>query len=138
LAVPVVALFVGTASGALGAATDTLDTPSEPHINLAAPFTDYKLDVEMIVQNWVLCASQPSAEEIAQARVKSAAEAQKAYAQLKAAKSCGQFPELRVILQQPVYSSAPDSGYDVRVFGGLVKFSGAWASGFLISGGVAE
>ena len=133
-----VGLSVGIAPGAFGAASDAIDEPAKQTINLSAPLTDYQLDTEMIVQNWVVCASRPSAEEIVQARAKSAADAQKTYAQLKAAKSCGLFRELRVILRQPVYASAPDAGYDARVFGGLVKFSDAWAAGYLVYSGVTD
>jgi hypothetical protein len=126
------------APAAFGAAIDALDQPARPAIDLAAPFADYKLDTEMVVQNWVVCVSRPTAEEIVNARARSVAEAQKAYAQLKAAKSCGLFRELRVILQQPVYASQPNAGYDARVFGGLVKFSGTWAAGYLVYSGVTD
>jgi hypothetical protein len=43
------------------------------------------------------------------------------------------FPELQVILQQPLYEPSVDSPAEGRVFGALVKFSGQWAKAFVVS-----
>jgi hypothetical protein len=139
-AIAVLSLIVGAGSQAWSAAVDDSTSVARPGIDLNAPSTsgDYPLDVELVVQNWVLCASLPSAEEIVAARAKGAGEARKVFVALSAAKSCGTFAQLRVILQKPVYASAPEAGYDARVFGGLVSFSGNWAAGYLVSGGLAE
>jgi hypothetical protein len=99
---------------------------------------DYALETEMVVHDWVLCVSQPLAEQLARARAVSLADARSAYAELANARSCGQFPELRVILRERVYASAPDSGHDARVFGALVNLSGDWASAFVVFGGLTE
>jgi hypothetical protein len=137
-AVAMLGLVIGTASQAWSAAVDETTPGVRPSVDLNAPTGDYPFDVEMIVQNWVLCASLPSAEEIVAARAKSAVEARKVFGALSAAKSCGSFTELKVILQKAVYASAPEAGYDARVFGGLVSFSGNWAAGYLVSGGLAD
>jgi hypothetical protein len=92
----------------------------------------------MVVHNWVLCISAPSAEELARARTASIDAARSAYAGLSTARSCGQFPELRVILRERLYASADDSGHDTRVFGALVNLSGDWATAFVVSGSLPE
>jgi hypothetical protein len=129
---------LGFAATARAAAIDDVDPATMPAIDLMAPGGAYPLEVEMVVRNWVVCASAVSAEEIVGARVHGAAEARKAYAVLATAKSCGVFGELRVILQKPVYASSADAGYDARIFGALINFSGNWAAGFLVSGSLAD
>ena len=104
----------------------------------AAPVVLYELDTEMVVHDWVLCASQAFAEQLARAREESAEKAWAAYAELKDARSCGQFAELRVILQERLYASTAESGHGARVFAGLVSFSDSWASVYLVSGGLPQ
>jgi hypothetical protein len=123
-----------SAPAALAAAPDALEPveASPPATSLAAPI-DYSLDTEMVVRNWVLCISQPLAEKLARAREGGRENARLAYVDLAGARSCGQFPELRVILRQRIYSSTADAGYDARVFGADVNLSGDWASVFVVS-----
>ena len=124
-------------STAWAAAPDNLSV--EPAIaNVAAPpgTLDYALETEMVVHNWVLCVSAPLAEQLARARTSSLEEARSAYADLSHARSCGQFPELRVILRERLYEFT--DGRDTRVFGALVNFSGDWANAFLVSGGILD
>ncbi len=71
----------------------------------------------MVVHNWVLCVSQPLAEQLVRAREAGVEPARLAYAGLASARSCGQFPELRVILRERVYVSAAELGYD-RAYSG--------------------
>ena len=99
---------------------------------------DYALETEMVVHNWVLCVSQPLAEQLVHAREAGVEPARLAYAGLASSRSCGQFPELRVILRDPLYSSAADAGYDARIFGALVNLSGDWASAYVVSGGLPD
>ena len=135
----VLVAMAGELSLAAQASTiDSGDLPARPAIDLTAPIRTYPLDVEMVVQDWVVCASLPSAEQIVNARVHGAAEARKTYAELQAAKTCGAFGELKVILQKPIYASAVGAGYDARVFGALINFSGSWAAGYLVAGGLAD
>jgi hypothetical protein len=134
----IAALVASSAAAAHAAAVDEINAPAMRAIDLAAQGGAYPLDVEMVVRNWVVCASAASAEEIVNARTRSAAEARIAYSALASAKSCGAFSELRVILQKAVYASSDDAGYDARIFGALINFSGSWASGFVVSGGLAE
>jgi hypothetical protein len=114
-----------------------VEAPAAPEV--AAPVgLDYALETEMVVHNWVLCISAPLAEQLARARATSLDEARSAYADLAGAKSCGQFPELRVILRERLYSSASGSEHDTRVFGALVNLSGSWANAFVVSGSLPE
>ena len=124
----------------LAAAPDSLEEPNAaaPSEIGLGPSIDYSLDTEMVVKNWVLCISQPLAEKLARAREAGPESARLAYLDLASAKSCGQFPELHVILRQRLYSSTAEAGYDARVFGADVNFSGDWASAFVVSGSLAD
>ena len=130
------ALIIGT-NAAWSAAPDELETtaPAAPSLS-GTPIEEYALDAELIVKDWVLCVSQPLAETLVKAREQSIADAVRAYEELKAARSCGQFAELRVILREPLYVSAEASGYDARIFGALVNIAGGWANAFVVSGAV--
>jgi hypothetical protein len=105
---------------------------------VATPAKIYELDTEMVVHNWVICVSQGVAEQLVQAREVSAEKAVSAYESLKDERKCGQFAELRVILQKPVYASAAESGFDARVFDALVNLADNWASAFVVTGGLPE
>jgi hypothetical protein len=127
------------ASTTWAAAPDAL--PAEettPVVTGLGAAIDYSLETEMVVHGWVLCVSQPFAEQLAKAREAGPESAQSAYADLAGARSCGKFPELRVILQQSLYKSGRDAGYDARVFGALVNLSGDWATAFVVSGSLSE
>jgi hypothetical protein len=128
------------AQTALAAAPDVLEDPAAaaPDEIGLGPSIDYSLDREMVVKNWVLCISQPLAEQLARAREAGPESARLAYLDLANAKSCGQFPELHVILRARLYSSAADAGYEARVFGADVNLSGDWASAFVVSGTLAD
>jgi hypothetical protein len=120
------------------AAAPDLEAPEsiEPEMIGIAPRLDYELETEMVVKDWVLCVSLPLAEQLVRAREGGIEQARLAYADLVSSHSCGQFPELRVILRERLYMSAVESGYDARVFGALVNLSGDWASAFVVYGGV--
>ena len=99
-------------AAAFVALTSIAPTPGRPHPMRFRPSEptpvvtglgaaiDYSLETEMVVHDWVLCVSQPLAEQLARAREAGAESARSAYADLAGARSCGKFPELRVILQQ--------------------------------------
>jgi hypothetical protein len=127
------------APAAWSAAPDALPAEESTPLGtgIGAPI-DYALETEMVVRNWVLCVSQPLAEQLARAREAGAESARTTYADLAGARSCGLFPELRVILQQSLYVSSGDAGYDARVFGALVNLSGDWATAFVVSGSLSE
>jgi hypothetical protein len=95
----------------------------------------YKLETEMTVRNWVLCVSQDGAESLVKAHQAGPEQAKATYASLAAGKACGAFPELRVILEQPVYQPAPSDHYQGRIFDALIKFSDQWAKGYVVSDG---
>jgi hypothetical protein len=136
------ALFVAAATmlPAFAAAPEALD-PISPSADvtvpaLGTPLAEHLLDTEMTVHNWVLCASQPSAQSLVGAREKGADAAAQAFANLKASKACGQFAEMQVILQEPIYETLIDSGAQAKIYGALVNISGSWASAFVVYGGM--
>lgn len=104
----------------------------------ATPAKIYELDTEMVVRDWVLCVSASVAEDLVRAREESLEQAWSAYEAFKEARQCGRFAELRVILQEPLYSSAAEASHDARVFGALVNLSDNWASAFVVSGSLSE
>lgn len=130
----VAALLVtcGLSSPAFAAAPGALD----PEPAVPAAIRDYALDTEMVVRDWVLCVSEAVAEQLVHAREEGVERARATYAELNATKSCGQFTELRVILQERLYASS--SGHDARVFGALVDFAGQWASAYVVYGGLPD
>jgi hypothetical protein len=127
---------------AWAAAPDALDldagTAAIAGPAIGAPLIEHELDVEMTVRNWILCASQPFAETLVHAREKSPDAAAKTFADLEAARSCGRFAEMQVILQKPIYEALLHSGGQAKVFGALINISGSWASGYVVYGGVPE
>jgi hypothetical protein len=131
------ACFSAPAWGAAPETIEALETPALDGLATPPPSAPYALDTEMVVKNWVLCISQDIAEELVRAREESAEKALSTYAGFQEARSCGQFPELRVILRERLYVSG-SADFDGRVFGGLVNLSGAWASAFIVSGGLPD
>jgi len=123
---------------AAGAAVDAPDINALGDGDRPAPLVGHRLDVEMTVRNWVLCASQPFAERLVRARQQSRAAAEKAYADLENARSCGRLAEMQVILQEPVYDALIGAGLHAGVYGALINISGEWASGFVVYGGMPE
>ena len=133
------ATAVVSAAGAMAAAIEAND-PKEPggsSPEVVVP-TDFELDTELVVHDWVLCVSAASAEAIGRARARGVEEALATYADLKAQKSCGQFPELRVILREAIYRSGPDADRDIRVFGASVNIGSSWPSAFVVYGGLPD
>jgi hypothetical protein len=121
---------------ALAAAPDVIDAPrAEPRMGLAAiaGIGPYRLDTEMTVHNWALCISADVATSLVKARGEGKARGDAVYADLRAKKACGIFPELQVILQQRVLDSPSDEIGQAQIFGALVKFSGQWARAFVVS-----
>jgi hypothetical protein len=111
-----------------------------PEVGSVAPTSAkvYELDTEMVVHGWVLCVSQSIAEDLVRAREESLEQAWSAYQGFEKARQCGRFAELRVILQEPLYSSAIGADQDARVFGALVNLADNWASAFVVSGSLSE
>lgn len=133
-----VIVFGVAATGAWAAAPLEIE-PQRPATNVAAPVTpDYSLDTEMVVHHWILCVSQTVAEELAEARAVSPEKARATYSALEKARTCGRFPELRVILRERVHVSAPGSDQDARVFKALVNLEDQWGSAFVVSGGLPD
>jgi hypothetical protein len=135
-------VMAGAVQPASAAAPDALEldapTAKVAAPAIGAPLVEHQLDVEMTVKNWVLCTTQPLAETLVHAREESAAAAAKTFADLEAARSCGLFAEMQVILQKPIYEAMLHSGGQAKVYGALINISGAWASGYVVYGGVPE
>lgn len=124
------------ASHGAGAAVDAPDVDALGAGDRPAPLVGHRLDVEMTVRNWVLCASQPFAERLVRARQQGPAAAEKAYADLQGARSCGRLAQMQVILREPLYDALVGSGDHAGVYSALINISGEWASGFVVYGGV--
>jgi hypothetical protein len=130
------AATIAVPAGAIAATSDRVEATGVPPAfdTLPAASADFQLGTELVVHDWVLCVSQSSAEQIAKARDEGVAAARAAYADLKAAKSCGQFRELHVILHQPVY----ESDRDARAFAASVNIGGGWPDGFVVYGALPD
>lgn len=139
-------LFAGLVTGLVGMTGAGHAAPGEiavepPAIapaSIGAPIVQHRLDVEMTVRNWVLCASQPSAERLVQAREENNTAAAAAFSRLTTERACGLFPEMQVILQKSLYETVLDSGEQASIYGALVNISGAWAAAYVIYGGMPE
>ena len=130
-----VAGLMFAATPAFAAAPDALDPDPA---TTTMPSALFKLDTVLIVHNWVLCVSQPSAEAIARARAESAAAAEKVYADLATAKSCGKFPKLGVMLQKQLFPQIGEAADLVRVFSAQVNIGVGWQNAFVVSSDVPE
>jgi hypothetical protein len=117
------------ATAAPAAAPDNLD--AEPAAN---PALDYTLDTVLVVHNWILCVTETSAERLARAHADGAESLAEVYADLAAAKSCGRFAKLGVMLKTPLYRSGPGKDYEARVFAALVNVGAGWQSAYVVAG----
>lgn len=133
--------FALMTAGAVGAVRDApefdLASPNNS-VSLDAPVVEHQLDVEMTVRHWVLCASRAVAEELVHAREASGEAAAKTFADLETTRSCGRLAEMQVILQEPLYEAYLQSGGSAKVYSALVNIAGAWASGFVVYGGLPD
>jgi hypothetical protein len=134
-----IALALSLSAPVFAAAPDVLEpAPAAKAPTHAIVPLEYVFGKEMVVRNWVLCISQPFAESIVKAWSGGGSKAEAVYADLKASKSCGQFPELRVILNESVYESGPDVDHVARVFAAKVNLGGNWPSGYVVFGGLPD
>jgi hypothetical protein len=128
----ILAFVVGMLAASPAMAAASVDVAPAP------PAETFQLDTVLVVHGWILCVSQATAMQIAEARAVSLEAAQSAYDQLAAAKSCGKFPKLGVMLHDPLYRSAPGLQIDTRVFGAMVNIGVGWQHGFVVAGGLPE
>ena len=119
-------------------ATESTDQAGPTNGAFGIPLVEHRLDVEMTVRNWVLCASKLTAEKLALAREDGPETAAEVFADLEAARSCGRLAEMQVILQERIFESHSPAIDQMTVYGALINISGAWASGFVVSGAMAE
>jgi hypothetical protein len=101
------------------------------------PRADYALDTELVVHDWVLCVSRAMTESLVSAHNDGRRAAARVYADLNAARACGRFAELRVILRERI-ASATRAGNDTRAFAALVRVADDWATAFVVAGAVDE
>jgi hypothetical protein len=118
-----------SASAVLAAAPDLLDP--EP---ASTPAPDYTLDTVLIVHNWILCVTETSAESLARAHAENTETLADVYADLAAAKSCGRFAKLGVMLKTPLYRSGPGKDNEARVFAAMVNIGAGWQSAYVVAG----
>ena len=121
----VAAAFLSSAGFA--AAPDLLDP--EP-----AATAEYELDTVLVVHNWVLCVTEASAETVARAHRAGAEALAETYTDLAAAKICGRFQKLGVMLKTPLYRSGPGSDHEARVFAALVNIGVGWQDAYVVTG----
>ncbi len=91
-----------------------------------------ELSKELIVRNWILCATQAHAEELVLAADKSARAAAAVIARLQSERSCGRFPKMRVILEAPLVESSPFAERRVKAYGAQINLGGQWVPAFVI------
>ena len=102
------------------------------------PAPAYALDTVLVVHNWVLCATQPSAEAMARAQEESIEAAEKAYQELARAKTCGRLAKLDVLLHKQLYPVVQVE-QATRVFAAEVNFGKVgWQKAFLVSRALAD
>ena len=134
----IIAFGTALALECAGAATPGALQPTQSRpADQAEPPVTYPLDTEIVVRQWVMCVSQPVAENLVRAREESVEKARLMYAELKDAHSCGQFPVLRVILRERTHVSVMP-GHEARIFKALVNLSDTWGSAFVVFGGLPE
>lgn len=87
---------------------------------------------DIVVRNWMLCATQESAEELVRAADMSARTAAVVIARLQNERSCGRFPKMRVILEAPLVESSPFSEHRIKAYGAQINLGGQWVPAFVV------
>jgi hypothetical protein len=116
---------------ALGAAAMPADDPIAPPDENRPQLNIDRLDQEIVVSDWILCASRTVAERLLRAFDAGMEEAVATLDELGAAKSCGRLPQLRVILRERL--DVPNSG-DAAGYDALIGVADGWAAGFVVNG----
>jgi hypothetical protein len=91
-----------------------------------------ELSKDIIVHNWLLCATQADAERLVQAADKSSRDAAAAIALLQNERSCGRFPKMRVILEVPLVESSPFAEHRIKAYGAQINLGGQWVPAFVV------
>lgn len=102
---------------------------------LAATTEQVELDKELVVRNWILCATRAHAEAVVHAADASAREAAEVFARLQGERSCGRFPQMRVILEIPIVESSPFAELRAKAYGAQIRLNGKWVPAFVVNGG---
>ena len=93
----------------------------------------FKLNSEIVVRNWVLCVTRALAEQIVLARQAGETQARIAIAQLQSTRLCAEFPEMTVILHEPVVARSPFVPYAARAFSADISIGGQWVSAYVVN-----
>jgi hypothetical protein len=101
-----------------------------PHVRPAEVFA---LNSEIVVRNWVLCVSRALAEQVVVARQAGAEKARQTIAELQSTRLCAEFPEMTVILHEPVVATSPFVPYAARAFSADISIGGQWVSAFVVN-----
>jgi hypothetical protein len=91
-----------------------------------------ELSKDIVVHNWILCATQEAAETLVSAADTSARAAADAMARLQSERSCGRFPKMRVILEMPLVESSPFAEHRIKAYGAQINLGGTWVPAFVI------
>jgi hypothetical protein len=91
-----------------------------------------ELAKDIIVRNWMLCATQEAAETLVKAANTSARAAAAAIARLQSERSCGRFPKMRVILEMPLVESSPFAEHRIKAYGAQINLGGQWVPAFVV------
>lgn len=91
-----------------------------------------ELSKDIIVRNWMLCATQEAAETLVKAANTSARAAAAAIARLQSERSCGRFPKMRVILEMPLVESSPFAEHRIKAYGAQINLGGQWVPAFVV------
>lgn len=93
----------------------------------------FELNSEIVVRNWVLCITQGLAEKVVQARQAGVDEARRTIAELQASRLCAAFPEMTVILHEPVVAASPFVPYAARAFAADISIDGQWIAAYVVN-----
>jgi hypothetical protein len=91
-----------------------------------------ELSKDIIVRNWMLCATQQDAETLVQAADMGARAAAAVIARLQSERSCGRFPKMRVILEVPLVESSPFAEHRIKAYGAQINLGGQWVPAFVV------
>lgn len=93
----------------------------------------FELNNQIVVKHWVLCIARSYAVQVVQARQSGADEARKTIAELQATRFCAEFPEMTVILHEPVVAQSPFVTHAARAFSAEISIGGQWISAYVVN-----
>jgi hypothetical protein len=126
-------LFAGAAAiAAMLPCAASAYAPAQGKPAFAPKIERLELSKDIVVRNWMLCATQEAAETLVSAANTSARAAAAAIARLQSERSCGRFPKMRVILETPLVESSPFAEHRIKAYGAQINLGGTWVPAFVI------